>query len=52
MLRYADDFVIVSNDLEVLYNIKNAIEEFLRVRGLELSPWEKLVSYVERWVIN
>jgi len=37
MLRYADDFVIVSNDLEVLYNIKNAIEEFLRVRGLELS---------------
>jgi len=37
MLRYADDFVIVSNELEVLSNIKNAIEEILRVRGLELS---------------
>lgn len=37
MLRYADDFVILSNELEVLSNIKNAIEEILRVRGLELS---------------
>jgi RNA-directed DNA polymerase len=37
LVRYADDFIVTANNLEVLHRIKEGIRDFLAVRGLELS---------------
>lgn len=53
LVRYADNIVVVSKNPESLNNIKQGIEEFLKIRGLSLSeekthlnPW-KLGSKVD-----
>lgn len=38
MVRYADDFVVLHNDLKVIEKCKKAIEEWLQGIGLELKP--------------
>lgn len=38
LIRYADDFVVLHEQLEVVNRCKNAIEEWLSDYGLELKP--------------
>jgi RNA-directed DNA polymerase len=38
IIRYADDFVVLHPDLEVIYKAKAAIEAWLQPVGLELKP--------------
>ena len=38
IIRYADDFVVISESLEVIQQSKIAIEEWLKPVGLELKP--------------
>jgi RNA-directed DNA polymerase len=48
MVRYADDFVITGTSKELLeMEVKPLIEEFLRQRGLELSPEKTLITHIE-----
>jgi RNA-directed DNA polymerase len=47
LIRYADDFVITGKSKELLEGeIKPLIEQFLRERGLELSPTKTVVTPV------
>jgi RNA-directed DNA polymerase len=47
-VRYADDFVIASKSKELLEGeIKPLVEQFLRERGLELSPTKTVITHVE-----
>ncbi len=49
LVRYADDFVITSRSKELLEGeIKPLVEQFLRERGLELSPTKTVITHVER----
>lgn len=43
---YADDFIITANNEEILHQIKYDIEEFLLVRGLELSESKTLITSI------
>src|SRR3989449_7092420 len=48
-IRYADDFVITGKSKELLEGeIKPLVEQFLRERGLELSPTKTVITHVER----
>ena len=48
MIRYADDFVVTCADKQLLVDvIKPAIQEFLAVRGLELSNNKTLIPFIE-----
>jgi RNA-directed DNA polymerase len=48
LVRYADDFVITSKSKELLAGeIKPLVEQFLRERGLELSPTKTVITHVE-----
>jgi RNA-directed DNA polymerase len=38
IIRYADDFVVLHPELEVIYKAKEAIETWLKPVGLELKP--------------
>ena len=38
VIRYADDFVIMHRDVEVIHNLRNVTEKWLATMGLELSP--------------
>ena len=47
LIRYADDFVITGKTKELLEGeIKPLVEQFLRERGLELSPTKTVVTNV------
>jgi RNA-directed DNA polymerase len=47
LIRYADDFVITGKSKELLEGeIKPLVEQFLRERGLELSPTKTVVTPV------
>ena len=47
-IRYADDFVVTSKSKELLErDIKPLIEQFLRERGLELSPSKTVITHVK-----
>jgi RNA-directed DNA polymerase len=47
LIRYADDFVITGKSKELLEGeIKPLVEQFLRKRGLELSPTKTVVTPV------
>ena len=47
LIRYADDFVITGKTKELLEGeIKPLVEQFLRERGLELSPTKTVVTHV------
>jgi RNA-directed DNA polymerase len=45
-IRYADDFVITGRSKELLEEIKPLVEDFLRERGLELSPVKTVITHV------
>jgi RNA-directed DNA polymerase len=48
LVRYADDFVITGTSKELLETqVKPLIEEFLRVRGLELSQEKTTITHIE-----
>lgn len=44
--RYADDFVVTANCPEILEEIKNDIEKFLEVRGLQLSDAKTIITNI------
>lgn len=47
LIRYADDFVITGASQEVLeYGVKPLVVEFLRERGLELSPHKTVIRHI------
>jgi RNA-directed DNA polymerase len=47
MIRYADDFIITGASKEVLEKVKELIEEFLKERGLTLSPEKTKIVHIE-----
>jgi len=47
LIRYADDFVITGATKEVLEEAKTVIEEFLKERGLSLSPEKTRITHIE-----
>lgn len=49
MVRYADDFLVLHNELKVIEKCKLAIEEWLKEIGLELKPSKtKIVNTLEK----
>jgi len=49
LIRYADDFIITGRTKELLEReIKPLVEQFLRSRGLELSPKKTVITHVEQ----
>jgi len=49
LIRYADDFIITGRTKELLEGeVKPLIEQFLRERGLELSPRKTVITHVEQ----
>lgn len=48
LVRYADDFVITGSSKELLEGeVRPLVEQFMRERGLELSPEKTLVTHIE-----
>src|SRR5438477_1776239 len=48
LVRYADDFLISGSSKEVLeQEVKPAVEQFLRERGLTLSQEKTVITYIE-----
>ena len=49
LIRYADDFCVTGSSKELLeQEVKPLIEQFLRERGLELSPEKTVVTHIEQ----
>lgn len=49
LIRYADDFIITGRTKEVLENeVKPLVEQFMRDRGLQLSPEKTCVTSIEQ----
>jgi len=49
LVRYADDFIITGSTKELLENeVKPLVEQFLRDRGLQLSPEKTCVTHIEQ----
>ncbi len=47
-IRFADDFLITGRSKEVLENeVKPLVEQFMRERGLELSPEKTLITHID-----
>ncbi|MDD5412146.1 MAG: group II intron reverse transcriptase/maturase [Methylobacter sp.] len=48
LIRYADDFIITGASKELLENeVKPLVENFLKERGLELSPEKTKITHIE-----
>lgn len=47
LIRYADDFVITGATKEVLEEARSTVEEFLKERGLSLSPGKTKIAHIE-----
>ncbi len=48
VVRYADDFIITGRTRELLEReIKPLVEQFLRARGLELSPDKTVITHIK-----
>jgi RNA-directed DNA polymerase len=48
LIRYADDFIITGATKDVLENeVKPLVEQFLRDRGLQLSPEKTCITHIE-----
>ena len=45
-VRYADDFVVLHPDKEVIDSVKVLIEEFIRPMGLELHPDKTCITHI------
>jgi len=49
LVRYADDFIITGVTKELLENeVKPRVEQFLRDRGLQLSPEKTCITHIEQ----
>ena len=49
LIRYADDFIITGAAKDVLENeVKPLVEQFLRDRGLQLSPEKTCITHIEQ----
>ena len=49
LVRYADDFIITGKSKELLENeVKPLVANFLRERGLELSPEKTSIAHIDR----
>jgi len=48
IIRYADDFVVVSPQLEIIQQCQTAIEEWLKPIGLELKPSKTRICHTLR----
>jgi len=49
LVRYADDFIVTANNIEILENVvKPAIEEFLSRRGLQLSAEKTVITDINK----
>ena len=49
LVRYADDFIITGATKDVLENeVRPLVEQFLRDRGLQLSPEKTCVTHIEQ----
>jgi RNA-directed DNA polymerase len=49
LIRYADDFIITGTTKELLENeVKPLVEQYLRDRGLQLSPEKTCVTHIEQ----
>jgi len=49
LIRYADDFIITGITKELLENeVKPLVEQFLRDRGLQLSPEKTCITHIEQ----
>ena len=47
-VRFADDFIITGKSKEVLeQTVKPLVKQFMKERGLELSPEKTLITHVE-----
>jgi len=47
-IRFADDFIITGRSQEVLdREVKPLVEQFMRERGLEVSPEKTLITHIE-----
>ncbi|MFO7820157.1 MAG: group II intron reverse transcriptase/maturase [Halanaerobacter sp.] len=46
LVRYADDFVVTATNKEVLEEIKELVESFLKKRGLELSREKTRITHI------
>ena len=47
-IRYADDFIITGRSKELLeQEVKPLVEQFMRERGLQLSPEKTVVTHIE-----
>ncbi|WP_027340697.1 group II intron reverse transcriptase/maturase [Halonatronum saccharophilum] len=46
IVRYADDFVVTATNKEVLEEIKELIEDFLKERGLQLSREKTKITHI------
>jgi RNA-directed DNA polymerase len=49
LIRYADDFIITGSTKELLENeVRPLVEQFLRDRGLQLSPEKTCITHIEQ----
>lgn len=47
LVRYADDFIVTASNKEILENkVKPIIEDFLKCRGLQLSPEKTKITHI------
>ena len=46
LVRYADDFIVTGDTMDVLEEIKSELIVFLKDRGLELSEEKTLITHV------
>jgi RNA-directed DNA polymerase len=51
IIRYADDFVVLHPELEVIYKAKEAIEAWLKPVGLELKPEKTRICHTLNEII-
>lgn len=47
-VRYADDFIVTGDSPEILLEVKNMINEFLKERGLSLSNEKTLITHINQ----
>jgi RNA-directed DNA polymerase len=49
LVRYADDFIITGSSRELLeQEVKPLVEQFMRERGLELSPEKTVITHINQ----
>ena len=47
-IRYADDFIVAGDNIEILEEVKLIIQGFLQERGLELSSEKTVITHISK----